>query len=51
MKLFHVGFAKLIHPDVFYGRKNADFAQGFYTSQMKTLSRSGQRPDQIRKPY
>jgi hypothetical protein len=38
MKLYHVGFAKLENPDVHYGRKNADFGQGFYTSWDKEFS-------------
>ena len=28
--LFHVGFGEIKNPDVHYGRKNADFGQGFY---------------------
>ena len=48
MKLFHVGFARLVHPDVFYGRKNADFAQGFYTSPDEDFVKkwAKTRPDQ-----
>lgn len=30
MRLYHTGFFKLPHPDVHYGRPNADFGQGFY---------------------
>lgn len=32
MKLFHTGFQALPAPDIRYGRVNADFGQGFYTS-------------------
>ena len=30
MILYHSGFQKIIRPDIHYGRKNADFGQGFY---------------------
>ena len=30
MRLYHTGFQKIPAPDVHYGRKNADFGQGFY---------------------
>ena len=30
--LFHTGFDVIAAPDVHYGRKNADFGQGFYLS-------------------
>ena len=29
-KLYHTGYQELVHPDVHYGRTNADFGQGFY---------------------
>ena len=32
MKLYHTGFQIIEHPDIHYGRKNADFGQGFYLS-------------------
>ena len=32
MKLYHVGFSIIEHPDLLHGRKNADFGQGFYLS-------------------
>ncbi|MBO6140521.1 MAG: DUF3990 domain-containing protein [Ruminococcus sp.] len=32
LTLYHVGFYKLPHPDIHFGRKNADFGQGFYLS-------------------
>ena len=28
--LFHTGYAEIRDPDIHYGRKNADFGQGFY---------------------
>ena len=31
--LYHAGYLKLPWPDVHYGRKNADFGQGFYTTR------------------
>ncbi len=30
MKLFHTGSSKIQVPDLYHGRKNADFGQGFY---------------------
>ena len=30
--LYHVGFERIPNPDVRFGRKNADFGQGFYLS-------------------
>lgn len=32
LTLYHTGFLELRSPDVHYGRKNADFGQGFYTT-------------------
>ena len=39
MKLFHTGFQALPAPDIRYGRVNADFGQGFYTSPDEDFSR------------
>ena len=39
MLLFHVGFARIEHPDVHFGRRNADFGQGFYLSDDEEFSR------------
>ena len=36
--LYHVGFDEIKRPDIKLGRKNADFGQGFYTSQDKEFS-------------
>lgn len=30
MKLYHTGKQEIREPDIFHGRKNADFGQGFY---------------------
>ena len=30
MKLYHTGNAEIRKPDIFLGRENADFGQGFY---------------------
>ena len=30
MRLYHTGYQEIRQPDVHYGRKNADFGQGFY---------------------
>ncbi|MCR5299739.1 MAG: DUF3990 domain-containing protein [Erysipelotrichaceae bacterium] len=30
--LFHTGLQEIPQPDIRYGRKNADFGQGFYLS-------------------
>ena len=32
LHLFHTGYAEIRDPDIHYGRKNADFGQGFYLS-------------------
>ena len=32
LRLYHSGYAEIRDPDVHYGRKNADFGQGFYTT-------------------
>ena len=32
LHLFHTGYAEIREPDIHYGRKNADFGQGFYLS-------------------
>ena len=40
MKLFHTGYQEIKEPDVHYGRKNADFGQGFYmTAEYEFASR------------
>lgn len=32
LHLFHTSYAEIREPDIHYGRKNADFGQGFYLS-------------------
>ena len=32
LHLFHTGYVEIRNPDIHYGRKNADFGQGFYLS-------------------
>ncbi len=32
MRTFHTGYYEIQDPDIYYGRKNADFGQGFYMS-------------------
>ncbi len=38
MLLYHTGFQEIAHPDVHFGRKNADFGQGFYTADDETFA-------------
>lgn len=38
LKLFHVGFYIIEDPDLHYGKKNADFGQGFYLSDDENFS-------------
>lgn len=38
MLVYHVGFDIIKNPDVHYGRKNADFGQGFYLTDDKEFS-------------
>lgn len=37
--LYHSGFQQIRKPDIHYGRKNADFGQGFYLSDNEEFSR------------
>lgn len=39
IRLYHTGFAEIREPDVRYGRKNADFGQGFYMSDNEEFSK------------
>ena len=39
IRLYHTGFSEIQNPDVQYGRKNADFGQGFYTSADEEFTR------------
>ena len=38
MLLYHVGYQEIREPDVHYGRKNADFGQGFYLTDDREFS-------------
>lgn len=38
MRLYHVGYYEIKEPDIHYGRKNADFGQGFYTTPDKEFA-------------
>ena len=38
MVLYHAGFDVIKEPDIHYGRKNADFGQGFYTTPDKEFA-------------
>ena len=38
MKLYHVGYEEIKNPDINYGRKIADFGQGFYLSLERSFS-------------
>ena len=38
MLLYHAGFDVIKEPDIHYGRKNADFGQGFYTTPDKEFA-------------
>ena len=39
MRLYHTGFHEIKNPDIHYGRKNADFGQGFYLTDDMEFSR------------
>lgn len=39
MLLYHTGYQEIKSPDVFYGRKNADFGQGFYMTPDEEFAR------------
>lgn len=43
MTLFHAGYSEIKKPDVFYGRKNADLGQGFYTTDDRDFACSWAR--------
>ena len=38
MIVYHTGFSEIRNPDVHYGRKNADFGQGFYMTDDREFS-------------
>ncbi len=37
MKLYHTSFSIIENPDIYFGKKNADFGQGFYLSDDEAL--------------
>ena len=37
--LYHTGYDKIPEPDIHYGRRNADFGQGFYLSDNEEFSK------------
>ena len=39
LRLYHTGFLTIEHPDIHYGRSNADFGQGFYLSDSEAFSK------------
>ena len=39
MLLYHTGYQEIRNPDVHYGRENADFGQGFYTTDNVEFAR------------
>lgn len=39
MRLYHTGFQTIQNPDIHYGRKNADFGQGFYLTDDMEFSK------------
>lgn len=39
MRLYHTGYSEIKYPDIHYGRKNADFGQGFYLSDDDEFSK------------
>lgn len=38
MRLYHTGRQEIRRPDVCYGRKNADFGQGFYMTAQEDFA-------------
>lgn len=51
LRLFHVGFQIIEKPDIGVGRRNADFAQGFYLSSDEEFSRRWARERKDSKTY
>lgn len=39
LKLYHAGYCVIEKPDIYYGRKNADFGQGFYMSDSEEFAK------------
>ena len=51
LRLYHTGFQVIPSPDVRYGRKNADFGQGFYLTADKTFAQKWAREQKGRRTY
>ena len=51
LKLYHVGFLEIKEPDIRFGRKNADFGQGFYLSPDLSFSRRWARAEKGKETY
>ena len=39
IRLYHTGYQEIPQPDIRYGRRNADFGQGFYTTRDEEFAR------------
>ena len=51
MKLFHTGNSEIRDPDIYRGRKNADFGQGFYLTPDIDFARRWASADAILNEY
>ena len=51
LRLYHAGFQVIPSPDVRYGRKNADFGQGFYLTADKAFAQKWAREQKGRRTY
>ena len=51
MKLYHTGREEIREPDLFRGRKNADFGQGFYLTPDLDFARRWAVPDAVVNEY
>jgi len=51
MKLYHISNMEIREPDIFRGRKNADFGQGFYLSSDLEFSRRWAVADSVLNEY
>lgn len=48
---FHTGFYEIQNPDIYIGRKNADFGQGFYLSDNENFSKRWARTRKDKTAY
>ena len=51
MKLYHTGKIEIREPDIYYGRKNADFGQGFYLTPDLDFAKRWARKDAVLNEY